>query len=374
MLHRRRHLRRPSPGAPPGALAPAPDAQPPSIHLIAYDANELAERDGKTLAEIDREPSRPPKVWLDVQGLADVELIRALGERYGLHPLTIADIVHVDQRPKVESYDDYLFIVLRLPHRDDGMLTEQISLVLGRSFVLTFQERPGDCFDPVRQRLRSASSPMRQRGSDYLAYRLIDALVDSYFPILERLGELIEDLEERVLGARAAGRVGAIHRARRQLLELRRVLWPQREVVHLLAQEGMPCIDPATRVFFRDCADHAFQLMDMVEVQRELAASLLDLHLSSLSARMNEIMKLLTMIATIFIPLGFIASLYGMNFDPEASPYNMPELEWRLGYLYALALMAALALGLLGFFYRKGWIGQRRDHADDGAGPPDPPA
>jgi magnesium transporter len=355
-------------------LAPAQDAAPPRIHLIAYDAEELVERHGKTLDDIEGEPIGPPRVWIDVQGLADVELIRGLGARYGLHPLAIADIVHVDQRPKVESYDDYLFIVLRLPHRDDGVLTEQISLVLGRSFVLTFQERPGDCFDPVRQRLRSASSPMRQRGSDYLAYRLIDALVDSYFPILERLGELIEDLEERVLGARAAGRVGAIHRARRQLLELRRVLWPQREVVHLLAQEGMPCIDPATRVFFRDCADHAFQLMDMVEVQRELAASLLDLHLSSLSARMNEIMKLLTMIATIFIPLGFIASLYGMNFDPEASPYNMPELEWRFGYLYALALMAALALGLLGFFYRKGWIGQRRDHADDGAGPPDPPA
>jgi magnesium transporter len=144
-----------------------------------------------------------------------------------------------------------------------------------------------------------------------------------------------------VLGVPAAGRVSAIHRTRRQLLELRRVLWPQREVVHLLAQEGMPCIDPATRVFFRDCADHAFQLMDMIEVQRELAASLLDLHLSSLSARMNEIMKLLTMIATIFIPLGFIASLYGMNFDPEVSPYNMPELEWRFGYLYALALMGS---------------------------------
>jgi magnesium transporter len=348
LLDRRRHLRR----ARRPVLWP-PDALPPSLQLIAYDAKELAERDGKTLAEIDRAPTLPPKIWLDVQGLADLELIRALGERCGLHPLTIADIVHVDQRPKVESYDDYLFIVLRLPHRDDGLLTEQISFVLGQSFVLTFQERPGDCFDPVRERLRSAASPLRERGSDYLAYRLIDALVDNYFRILERLGELIEDLEERVRGAPAAGRVSAIHRTRRQLLELRRVLWPQREVVHLLAQEGMPCIDPATRVFFRDCADHAFQLMDMIKVQRELAASLLDLHLSSLSARMNEIMKLLTMIATIFIPLGFIASLYGMNLDPEASPYNMPELEWRFGYLYALALMGALARGLVGFFYRQ---------------------
>ncbi len=338
------------------------------MHVIAYDADQLLERDGKTLAAIDREPIRLPRVWIDVQGLADLELIRALGARYGLHPLTIADNVHVDQRPKVESYDDYLFIVLRLPHQDDGLFTEQIALVLGQGFVLTFQERPGDCFDPVRERLRQTGSPMRRREMDYLVYRLIDALIDSYFPILERLGERLEELEARVLAAPAPGRVSAIHRARRQLLELRRVLWPQREVVNGLAQEGTPWIEPATRVFLRDCADHAFQLLDMVEVQRELAAGLLDLHLSSLSARMNEIMKLLTIIATIFIPLGFIAGLYGMNFD-RASPYNMPELGWRFGYFYALALMAAVAFGLLGLFYRKGWIGQRRARANDG----DPP-
>jgi magnesium transporter len=353
-------------------LAPAQDAAPPRIHLIAYDAEELVERHGKTLADIEGAPIGPPRVWIDVQGLADVELIRGLGARYGLHPLAIADIVHVDQRPKVESYDDHLFIVLRLPHQDPGFFTEQLSIVLGRGFVLTFQEREGDCFDPVRDRLRQTGSPIRGRSSDYLAYRLIDTLIDSYFPILERLGERIEDLEEHVLAAPAPARATAIHRARRQLLELRRVLWPQREVASRLAREELPGIDPANRVFLRDCADHAFQLLDMVEVQRELAASLLDLHLSGLSARMNEIMKLLTIIATIFIPLGFIAGLYGMNFDPDISPYNMPELEWRFGYVYALALMAAVAFGLLGLFYRRGWIGERRNRADDGAAG-DPP-
>jgi magnesium transporter len=364
-------LRRPPPGAPPGALAPAPDAAAPRVRLIAYDADQLLERHGTALAEIQPEADDLPRVWIDVQGLADVELIRELGARYRLHPLAIADIVHVDQRPKVESYDDHLFIVLRLPHQDRGFFTEQLSIVLGRGFVLTFQEREGDCFDPVRDRLRQPASPIRARSSDYLAYRLIDALIDSYFPILEGLGERIEDLEEHVLAAPAPTRATAIHRARRQLLELRRVLWPQREVASRLAREELPGIDPANRVFLRDCADHAFQLLDMVEVQRELAASLLDLHLSSLSARMNEIMKLLTIIATIFIPLGFIAGLYGMNFDPDISPYNMPELEWRFGYLYALALMAAVGFGLLGLFYRRGWIGKQRDRGD-GAGSDQP--
>jgi magnesium transporter len=365
LRRRHRHLRRPPPGAPPDALAPALDAQPPRIHAIAFGVDKLIERDGATLADIDRDPVDLPKIWIDVQGLADVELIRALGQRHGLHPLTIADIVHVDQRPKIETHDDHLFIVLRLPHHDDRLFTEQISMVLGHGFVLTFQERPGDCFDPVRARLRHAAGPMRQRDPDYLAYALIDALIDSYFPILERLGEQVEELEEQVIGEPQPEHVVAIHHAKRELLELRRVLWPQREVINVLLHEGTPCIEPATRPFLRDCADHVFQLLDMLEIHREIASGLLDLHLSSLSTRMNEIMKVLTIIATIFIPLGFIAGLYGMNFDPDVSPFNMPELEWRFGYPYALALMATVALGLLGYFYRKGWIGDRRRRSGD---------
>jgi magnesium transporter len=348
---------------------PPSSARPSAVHIIAYGAEHLVEREGRTLADVDLRPDDPAKVWIDVQGLADVELIRALGERYRLHTLTVADIVHVDQRPKVESHDDYLFVMLRLPHRRQGLVTEQIALVLGRGFVLTFQERPGDCFDPVRERLRQTGSPTRDRGSDYLTYRLIDALIDSYFPILEHLGERIEDLEERIMLRPAPGDAAAIREAKRELLEVRRALWPHRDVVNTLLQEGTPGIEPLTRVYFRDCADHVFQLIDMVEVHREIASGLFDLHLSSLSTRMNEIMKVLTIIATIFIPLGFIAGVYGMNFDPEVSPFNMPELHWRFGYFYALALMAAVALGLLGFFYRKGWIGQRRERD-----PPEPGA
>ena len=343
------------------------------MSLFAYDGGRLVEQHSAALADIEGRAAGLPKIWVDVQGLADVELIRGLGERYGLHPLTIADIVHVHQRPKLESHDDHLFIVLRLPDRTEGLLTEQLSILLGRDFVLTFQERPGDCFDPVRERLRRADSPMRGRGVDYLAYALIDALVDSYFPILERYGELIEALEEQVIAQPEPARVARIQRLRRELLEIRRALWPQREVLSALLREDTPCIALGTRVFLRDCADHTAQLLDMVEIHREVASGLLDLHLASVSARMNEIMKVLTIIATIFIPLGFIAGLYGMNFDRKVSPFNMPELGWRFGYPFALALMLAVALAMLVYFWRRGWIGSRRDRAGDGEAPPDAP-
>jgi magnesium transporter len=343
------------------------------MSLFAYDAGRLVEHHDATLADIDERAAGLSKIWVDVQGLADLELIRGVGERYGLHLLTVADVVHVHQRPKLEGHDDHLFIVLRLPDRTERLLTEQLSIVLGRNFVLTFQERPGDCFDPVRERLRRPSSALRERGGDYLAYALIDALVDSYFPILEGYGEQIEALEEQVIARPEPARVVQIQRLRRELLEVRRALWPQREVLSALLREDTPCIAPGTRVFLRDCADHTSQLLDMVEIHREVASGLLDLHLSSVSMRMTEVMKVLTIIATIFIPLGFIAGLYGMNFDTEVSPFNMPELEWRFGYPFALALMLAVALGMLAYFWRNGWLGGRREHTDDGKYPPDTP-
>src|SRR5690606_9701261 len=253
---RRRRPRRPPPGAPPGTLAPAPDAHPAHLSLFAYDDARLVEHHDATLADLERRAAGLPKVWIDLQGLADVELIRALGKRYGLHPLTVADIVHVHQRPKLESHDDHLFIVLRLPHREGGLPTEQLSIVLGRDFLLTFQERPGDCFDAVRARLRRAGAPMRQRGVDYLAYALIDALVDAYFPLLETYGELVERLEEQVLAEPEPQRIKEIQRLRRDLLEVRRALWPQRDVLSALLREDTPCIEAGTRVFLRDCADH----------------------------------------------------------------------------------------------------------------------
>jgi magnesium transporter len=357
---RRRKEHRPSPGAPPGSLAPAPYARPTRLHLLAYDTDQLIEHESEDVAEIEARAGGAANVWIAVEGLRDVDKVRALGERYHLHPLTLEDIVQVVQRPKVDIYDGYLFVVLRLPHADNGILTEQVAIVLGQDFVITFGERGSEGFDAVRRRLTHANSRMRGRRVDYLAYALIDALIDGYFPVLEHYGERIDQLEEEVVEHASDGVVGHIHGLRRAVMELRRALWPLREVLNTLMREGMPYIEPETRVFLRDCSDHVSQLLDMIEIDREVTSTLLDLHLSSLSTRMNEIMKVLTIIATIFIPLGFIASLYGMNFDPEVSPYNMPELQWRYGYFYSLLVMATMAGGMLVYFWAKGWIGGRR--------------
>ena len=360
LLHRRRRREhRPSPGEPPGSLSPAPYAHATDLHLIAYDADRVIEHQSQDLTEIEARARGAANVWIDVEGLRDVDTIRAIGERYSLHPLTLEDIVQVVQRPKVDVYEGYLFVVLRLPRFEQGLVTEQLAIVLGDDFVITFGERPGECFDAVRRRLGHPHSPMRSKGVDYLAYALIDALIDAYFPILERYGERIDGLEEEVVERSTDGMVSQIHGLRRAVMELRRSVWPLREVLNTLTREGTPYVEPETRVFLRDCSDHVSQLLDMIEIDREVTATLLDLHLSSLSARMNEIMKVLTIIATIFIPLNFFAGLYGMNFNPDVSPYNMPELNWRYGYPYALLVMAAIAFGLLAYFWAKGWIGGR---------------
>jgi magnesium transporter len=361
MLLHRRHRRehRPAPGEPPGSLAATPYARPTHLHLVAYDADGLVEHQSQDAAEIEQRARGVTNVWIDVAGLRDVDTIRAIGQCYHLHPLTLEDIVQVVQRPKVDIYDGYLFVVLRLPRFEKGLINEQVAIVLGHDFVITFGERQWDGFDAVRSRLGHVHSRMRSKPVDYLAYALIDALIDAYFPILEHYGELIDDMEEEVVERATDGLVTQVHGLRRAVMELRRAIWPLREVLNTLTREGTPYVQPETRTFLRDCSDHVSQLLDMIEIDREVTSTLLDLHLSSLSTRMNEIMKVLTIIATIFIPLGFVAGLYGMNFDPAISPYNMPELHWRFGYFYSLAVMAAMAFGMLGYFWAKGWIGGR---------------
>jgi magnesium transporter len=239
-----------------------------------------------------------------------------------------------------------------------GMLdTEQTTLFLAENALITFQEKPGDCFEPVRARLRQKRGQIRARKADYLAYSLLDAVTDAYFPVLEKYGERIEDLESQVIARPNPDLTTDIHRLKRDLLTLRRAVWPQREMINALARDTTPFIGEQTRVYLRDCYDHTVQLMDMVETYREIATSLTDIHLSGINTRLNEIMKVLTIIATIFIPLTFITGLYGMNFQSEKSPLNMPELSWYWGYPYALTLMAAVAGGLVIYFIRKGWIG-----------------
>jgi magnesium transporter len=349
----RRRAARPRAGEIPGALVASPDATPTQITCITFDGAHFAETDITQVNDIPEKSSHT--LWLDICGLADIETIRAIGDRFGLHPLAVADVVHTHQRPKTEAYPDFILTVLRSPVGGPPFESEQLSFIIGDGFLLTFQERPGDCFAPVRDRLRQGSPRIRSGGSAYLGYALMDALIDAYFPILERYGDVTEQLEQRVIEAPDPRFVSDIHLLKRELLDVRRALWPQREAINVLLRDDMPVITADVRTYLRDCADHSFQLLDMVEIYREVAQGLVDLHLSSVSNRMNEVMKVLTIIATIFIPMTFIAGVYGMNFD-TSQPLNMPELGWRHGYLFALGLMAISAGSMLVMFWRMGWI------------------
>ena len=359
MRRKKPHLvvsKRAAPGAAPGTLIPDPNAVETRISAISYGADKIAEVHDCQPADLADLHGKVSVLWVDISGLADVTSIEAVGNAFGLHQLALEDVINVHQRPKAEAYESYLFIVFQMLSHGQTTFGEQVSMFIGEGYVLTFQERPGDCFEPVRDRLRRAKGRIRQLGPDYLGYALIDAAIDSYFPILETLGEEIEALEDEVVANPKPVLVDRLHRIKRELLALRRAVWPTREMLNTLVRDELPQISDTTRPYLRDCYDHTIQLMDIVETYREIASSLLDVYLSSLSARMNEVMKVLTIIATIFIPLGFVASLYGMNFD-RTSPFNMPELGWRFGYPFALLVMAAIFAGLIWFFRRRGWIG-----------------
>jgi len=298
--------------------------------------------------------------WVNVDGLGDTATLQKIAEIFGVHKLAMEDVVHVHQRAKVEEYEERLFIVIRMPElTDDGVRTEQLSVFLGPDFVLTFQEKEGDCLDPVRERIRKSKGRIRHAGSDYLTYTILDAVVDSWFPILEDYGETLQDLENEVLGNPASEIVGEIHLVKRDLLEIRRIIWPMRETVNVLFKdEGL--IQKETHLYLRDCYDHVIQIIDIVESYRDMASGLMELYLSSVSNNMNQVMKVLTIIATIFIPLTFIAGIYGMNFNPEASVLNMPELNWKYGYAAVWLLMLGIGGAMVFFFRRRGWLGSRK--------------
>lgn len=363
LLQRRRHRRRTPPGTAPGTLVSDPEASRPILTAIGFGPDQMVEEDHASLETVGALRGRFPVLWVNVDGLGDADLIAKLGDMFGLHGLALEDVLHVVQRPKVEDYEDLLFMVARMPRLGDGGVehfdSEQLAMFLGADFVITFQERRGDCFDPIRDRIRSRRGRVRQSGPDYLWYALLDAAIDSYFPILERYGEAVEELESAVLADQGGAAIHDIHTLKRDLLSVRRAIWPMRDLLSNLIRDESPFITAQTRIFLRDCYDHGVQLVDMTETDREIAASLVDIHLSMQGNRMNEIMKVLTIIATIFIPLSFVAGLYGMNFDTEASPWNMPELRWSFGYPFALGLMAGIAALLLIYFRRRGWLGRR---------------
>lgn len=345
--------RRTPPGTPPGTLVVDPHAHPTTIRLFAFGPDGFEERFIERPSEVERFLERFPVVWLDVTGLGNAELLRAIGEHFHLHELALEDVVNVHQRPKVDRYGNVELIVLRAVTYRGALETEQISVFLGERCVLTFQERSGDDWEPIRERIRAGHPFLRSSGADYLAYSLLDAIVDGYFPVLEVLGELLEGLEDEILDAPSSATIARVHSVRRDLLLLRRAIWYQRDVFLGLSREMTPRIREETRLFLRDCYDHVIQIIDLVENYRELVADLQDLYLSSVNNRLNETMKVLTMVATIFMPLSFIAGVYGMNFD-------MPEFRWRWGYPFALGLMGAVALGFVFFFRYKGWLDAKR--------------
>jgi magnesium transporter len=355
----KRRARRPTPGATPGTLVVPHDAPRPRIHVIDYCPDRVEERDLSSPEEVvpyltDNTPSI---TWVDVQGLGDRTVLEALGRIFELHPLALADVVNAPQRPKVEPYEKHLFIITRMSllGRDHSLATEQTSIFLGKGFVLTFQETQGDCLDPVRERIRRGAGTIRKAGADYLAYAILDAIIDYYFPVVESLGERIEDLEDEVVRRPVPSTLGKIYALKRELLQVRRAIWPQRDSLSALARDDSGLVGKEAHVYLRDCHDHAVHLIDVIESLRELAASLLEVYLSSVANRTNEVMKVLTVVSTIFIPLTFLVGVYGMNFN-TSHPLNMPELDWPYGYLACWVFMIAVAAALLAYFGRRGWL------------------
>lgn len=347
------------PGSSPGTLVVDPSSPKPKLTVIAYGPNEIVEKTIVDPKEICPFLERYPVVWLDVDGLGDAEVIRSIGESFKLHRLAIEDVAEVHKRARVDRYDTHQYIALVMVDLVDGGLdTEQLSLFLGKNFVITFQERPGDGFDRVRERLRGGKGMIRTGGPGYLAYALLDATIDGYFPVLEHYGERLEDLEDSLVATPNANRLNEIHALRRDLVVLRRAVWPMREALNFLLREGSDAFNAETRPYLNDCYDHTVQLMDLVENHREMASGLMDVYLSAMSNRMNEVMKVLTIISTIFMPLTFIAGVYGMNFHVDAGPLSMPELLSPYGYVICLAAMLVLAVLMLFWFRHEGWIGR----------------
>ncbi|MCL6754068.1 magnesium/cobalt transporter CorA [Nostoc sp. CCCryo 231-06] len=348
------------PGTVPGTIFIDADAPPPIIFLIDYNETNFIREQIATPEECVPYLDSESISWVDVQGLGSQDILQRLGNVFELHPLVLEDIVNVPERPKTEDYEDQLLFIARMvvpKERGCGFYSEQVSLILGKNYLLTVQEEPEhDCFEGVRSRIEKNKGIIRKQGADYLAYAVLDAIIDGFFPVLELYGERIEELEEEVIVKPTPQTLQNIYQIRRELLQLRRAIWPQRDAINSLIRDDPDLISEEVRIYLRDCYDHTVQVMDMVETYRELASGLMDVYLSAVSNKMNEIMKVLTIVSTIFIPLTFVAGIYGMNFNTEKSPYNMPELNWYWGYPLCLAVMGAIAFALLFFFWRRGWL------------------
>jgi magnesium transporter len=353
-------LRYPPPGTAPATLFVPPEYQSvkPVISLFEYDAHAFQERRINTIEDLLPCLESEKISWINIDGLGDIEFFQQLALHFRIHPLALEDILNLGQRPKVDEYDRQLFIVLHMAYEitEQEVIFEQVSIVLAERIVITVQERPGDVLNPVRQRLREGAGNARFMRADYLAYALIDAVTDQYFPIIESLGESMDDFQQTLLDRPTRDRVNELHEFRRLIARIRRAVWPQRDVLGRLVRDESGLIAERTKPFFRDCFDNTVVMLDILESLRDATRNFMDLYLTSISIRTNEIMRVLTVISAIFIPLTFIAGIYGMNFDPKQGPLNMPELEWPFGYLFALCLMLAVTVGMIVFFKRKNWL------------------
>jgi magnesium transporter len=351
-FHKKRSVKS---GLPPGSLVHIGAASDKSVQLsvIGFGADGVDENHFEQLDQYLNNPCQRDVVWVNVEGVHDVELIRALGDKHQFHPLVLEDIVNTVQRPKIEDYGDYLFIVLKMLHptEDGDFHSEQLSIILGPDYLFTFQEGlEGDAFDPVRVRIRNSKGKIRTMGADYLAYALIDAIVDGYFTVLESFGERIVDVEEELTRVPGQYSLHRINVMKKEIIYLRKTVWPLREAISFLERGDSILLHATTRIYFRDVYDHTIQVIDTVETYRDLLSSMLDLYLSSISNRTNEVMKFLTVIGTIFMPLTFLVGVYGMNFK------HFPELEWRNGYFILWGVMIVVALLMVAYFRKKRWL------------------
>ena len=348
------------PGTSPGTLVRHGQAErtPLKIRLADFTGSELREKLLDNPDECRDYLAGGSVTWVHVQGDAEPALLRNLGQVFNLHNLALEDVINTGQRPKVDDFGEQMFVVLSRPVREAGdcLSIRQLSLFLGRNFVLSFHAGATDPFDAVRVQLRKKTESIRARGADFLFYTLIDFAIDEAFPILEWLGEAVEQLEDEILESPSNDSVRRIYDLKRTLAILRRALWPQREVMHRLARDGSNLFSEEDRIYFSDCYDHTIQVVDLLETYRDMVTGLLDVYLSSISYRLNETMRVLTVIATIFMPLTFIAGVYGMNFANPGSPWAMPELGWYYGYPLILLSMAGVAAGMLWYFRRRRWL------------------
>ena len=342
-------------GLPPGSIVHIGNKRDEKVKITIVDYSEakFQEKEAKSIGECYPYKDKSTVTWINVDGVHEMKVIEGIGKHFNLHPLILEDIVDTDQRPKIKDFVNYIFIILKMLYydkNDNKMKVEQVSLILGKNYVISFQEREGDVFNSIRERIRNNIGRIRKAGADYLIYALIDAIVDNYFIIIEKLGEKIENLEDKVISRPKPANLRVIHKLRRDLIFLRKSVWPLREVISILQRGESSLMLEFTNVYFRDVYDHTIQVMDTVETLRDIISGMLDIYLSSASNRMNEIMKMLTIIATIFIPLTFITGIYGMNFQ------NMPEIKWVWGYPIVLLGMLIIGIVMVIYFKRKKWM------------------